>query len=509
MLEQTTALGETSVWTPYPIAPQIVNHQSIIQLEAATDVQFFRWHEVSFTQIATTSPRNHETEVSVLRETIVHFTAPLSMKSDLTTTNFYAGYGGQRLLTRVELSPDRTTATLFYLEPLPGSSRIFVVLEGAGLTDFMDRPVDVDGDGQPGGSALSTFDTLSLTPLTGTAVIGRVFASELVAGTDTGSNAVNQPLPGVTITVDGMEESLPAVTDGQGNFTLSPVPAGRFFVHIDGRTAVNVAAGVRNPDLAYFPYVGKAWDAVPGRTNNLAGGTGTIFLPRITAGTLESVSLTTDTTISLPPTVLAQNPALNGVTVSIPANSLYSDNGTRGGKVGIAPVPPDRLPGLLPVGLEFPLVITIQTDGARNFDRPVPVRFPNLPNPKTGLRLPPSAKSASWSFNHNTGRWQIQGPMTVSADGRYVEMDPGVGVSQPGWHGFNPGCAAGGGNLNTPPCALGKFPKGADKTDCKILSIEPAGRANYCELYRADCQLGCASCLDSDDLAGYNSCIQN
>ena len=39
-------------------------------------------------------------------------------------------------------------------------------------------------------------------------------------------------------------------------------------------------------------------------------------------------------------------------------------------------------------GLAFPIVITVQTDGATNFDEPVPVCFPNLPDPETGNRLP-------------------------------------------------------------------------------------------------------------------------
>jgi hypothetical protein len=107
--------------------------------------------------------------------------------------------------------------------------------------------------------------------------------------------------------------------------------------------------------------------------------------------------------------------------------------------VGIAPVPPDRLPGQLPPGLNFPLVITVQTEGGENFDRPVPVRFPNLPDPVTGEVLPPGAKTALWSFNHDSGQWEIQGPMTVTADGRYAESDLGVGIRQPGWHAVQPG----------------------------------------------------------------------
>ena len=66
-------------------------------------------------------------------------------------------------------------------------------------------------------------------------IVGQVFASEL--GTGAGGDPVDLPLAGVTITVDGAEETLRAVTDAEGNFVLDPCPAGTFFVHIDGRTS--------------------------------------------------------------------------------------------------------------------------------------------------------------------------------------------------------------------------------------------------------------------------------
>ncbi len=333
-----------------------------------------------------------------------------------------------------------------YLENLPGSARLRVTLQGDGINDSLNRAVDFDGDGQAGGSAVLTFDTLSLTPVPGTAVIGNVFASELQPGPDTGTNAVNKPLAGVTITVAGMEQTLRAVTDATGFFRLSPVPAGRFFVHIDGRTVVNVPAGIRYPDLAFYPFVGKAWDAVPGREDNLAGGrddmptgaTGQIFLPLIRAGTLQTVSMTTDTTVTFPQEVIAANPALQGVSITVPANALFSDNGTRGGKVGIAPVPPDRLPGPLPPGMNPALVITVQTDGALNFDQPAPLCLPNLPDPGTQAPPPPGSKRELFSFDHDKGIWEPVGTMTVSADGKLVCSDPGVGIRQPGWHTDGP-----------------------------------------------------------------------
>jgi hypothetical protein len=397
------------------------------------------------TTISQSSPRPGEGDVAVTRETVFDFSMPLSDSTVLTTNRLYAMSGNRRVLSRVELSTDKRKATLFYLEPLPGSTRVSVVFDGTGLIDFLGRPLDLDGDSLPGGSALIRFDTLSLAAVPNTAVIGQVFASEPVQGPGT-TNFVNRPLAGVTITIDGREQELRTTTDAEGRFKLQPVPAGKFFVHVDGRTA----QGSQWPNGNYYPVVGKAWEAAAGRQDNLAGGNGQIFLPLIIQGTLQPASLSTNTVVTFPASVVSNNPAMAGVSITVPANSLFSDNGTRGGRVGIAPVPSDRLPEPLPPGLDLPIVITLQTDGPSNFDRPVPVRFPNLPDPNTGVRLPPGAKSALWSFNHDLGRWEIIGPMTVTADGLFVETDSGVGIRQPGWHGSQPGSQGEGGPLGAP-----------------------------------------------------------
>ncbi|MBE7499890.1 MAG: Ig-like domain-containing protein [Verrucomicrobiales bacterium] len=383
------------------------------------------------TRIVRTSPSRNEAGVAVTRETILYFDRPLAADTVLTTTNLFASFGGRTLLARVELSSDRRKATLFYQENLPASARIRVTFDATDVRDEGGKEVDADGDGRPGGFANLDFDTLSIAALPTTAVIGRVFASEPLAGPVL---STNRPLGGVIITVDGAEETLRTTTDADGFFKLQPAPAGRFFVHVDGRTAV----GSDWPGGAYYPFVGKAWEAVAGIETNLANGTGEIFLPLVPAAALQPVSPTEETRVTFAAETLNKFPELEGVEIRVPPNALFADDGTRGGRVGLAPVPPDRLPEPLPPGLNLPLVITIQTDGPMNFDRPVPVRFPNTPNPRTGLPLPPGAKSALWSFDHDTGEWDIVGPMTVSADGRFVETDPGVGVLQPGWHGQDP-----------------------------------------------------------------------
>lgn len=443
----------------------VVNEEDINRIVDAI-LQLREMPELPLARIRETSPANNASEVSVTRETIIRFTQPLSTNTVLTRTNFYAEFAGQKLITRIELSTDRRAITLFYQYPLPGNSRVRVTLNGNSIYDFAGRLLDADGDGQPGGAATIEFDTLSQTPLPNTIVCGRVFASELATNQAGGTNiSVNTALAGITVTADGLENQVRAVTDQNGNFRLTNAPPGHFFVHVDGRTLTNLAQGIRWPDLRYYPYVGKEWESIPGHETNI----GEVFLPLITAGTLQPVSATNDTVVTFPGGLLAQHPELEGVAVTVPANALFSDNGTRGGKVGIAPVPADRLPGPLPDGLSFPLVITLQTDGPANFGQPVPVCFPNLSNTITGQPpLPAGAKSSLWSFNHDTGQWEVVGPMTVSDDGRLVCSDPGVGILAPGWHSTGPG-DPGGGGPNCPTCDPGD-PNPGDKCNSAAMS---------------------------------------
>ena len=334
---------------------------------------------------------------------------------------------------------------------LPPNALVQVFVQGSAILDEFWRPIDCDGDGEGGDDDVFEFTTLTVTTLPGTAVCGRVFASEEMLGGD--GMPINCPLAGVRVTVDGEEDTLFTTTDMMGNFRLEPAPVGRFFVHIDGRSATN-------PDIpagAYYPFVGKTWESLPGAESNV----GDIFLPLIVEGTLTAVSQSDDTMVTLPSEVVAERPELAGIELMVPQDSLYADDGTRGGMVGIAPVEPDRLPGSLPDGLDFPVVITVQTDGATNFDQPVPVRFPNLPDAETGVPLPAGSKTALWSFNHDTGRFEVVGPMTVSADGLWVESDPGVGILAPGWHGWNPG-TNGGGGCACNSCNDCKRPDGCD-----------------------------------------------
>lgn len=430
-LESSLSLGRIALWQPVTQAPVVSGDRWVTSVRPLEKTSFFRLRQGSSppgARVRDASPAPGESGVAVTRETILRFSEPLAQESTLSLERFHALFGGRRILARPELSSDGWTATLFYLEPLPASATITVLFDGSGLRDAKGSLLDADGDGVEGGVFRMQFNTLGTTPLDGTGVVGHVYAAEL------GPGGTNRPLQGVTITVDGAEETLRAVTDAKGAFHLYPSPAGRFFVHIDGRTATGSAW----PNGAYYPAVGKAWEAQAGHSNNLAGGNGEIFLPLISAGALQPVSAVADTVVTVPASLIGTNTAFTNVMLTVPANALFSDNGTRGGRVGLAMVPPDRLPEPLPTGLAMSIVITVQTDGPLNFDRPVPVCFPNLPDPILGRPLPPGARQALISFNHDKGRWEAVGSMTVSPDGQAICSDPGSGILQPGWHGSGP-----------------------------------------------------------------------
>jgi len=402
--------------------------------------------------IESSSPASGETGVAVTRETIIAFSAPVD-PATVDANSFQASFGGVPLPLNIHVNSSEAfidTVTLFYPGLLPGGSLVDVSIDGDLLLDAIGRPVDVDGDGTTGGQYTFQFSTLSLVPVVGTSVCGRVFASEYdeaVAG-----QPVNVPLEGVTITLDGVDPGVvSAITDVNGSFRLEPVPAGVFFVHVDGRTVASaIIDGVLTPTVypggPYYPFVGKPFESIATQEVILSD----IFLPLVEAGSLVEVSETEDTQVCMPASVVAKNPELAGVCMTVPAASLYADDGTQGGMVGIAPVDPARLPGPLPPELNPALVITVQTDGATNFDVPAPICLPNLPDPRTGLALSPGDESALLSFNHDIGEWEVVGSMTVTSDGALICTDPGSGILAPGWHAPAPVTSIGDGEITDP-----------------------------------------------------------
>lgn len=101
------------------------------------------FQDLPLTHLRETSPTNGEGGVAVTRETVFRFTQPLATNTFLGTNHVFATFGGRRILSRLELSSERKTVTLFYLEPLPGSARVRVTFDAFGLQDALGRFVDL------------------------------------------------------------------------------------------------------------------------------------------------------------------------------------------------------------------------------------------------------------------------------------------------------------------------------------------------------------------------------
>ena len=94
--------------------------------------------------------------------------------------------------------------------------------------------------------------------------------------------------------------------------------------------------------------------------------------------------------------------------------------------------------------------------------------------------------------------------MTVSADGQFVESDPGIGIRQPGWHGTQPGTAPGPAKPNPAcdpkSCALSTV---LGLLDCGM-SFIPFASSATCLLFAegyGTTALGSIACSETESIA--------
>ena len=350
---------------------------------------------------------------------------------------------GEEATGRISVSADGDTITFFGDQPWAASAEVRVQVNGDLITTLADgTKLDADGDGTAGGTGTFDFTTVSVSRIPGTNVSGRVVAS------DPGPNGGDVPLEGVTIRVDGFPE-LDVTTNANGEFTLVDVPAPDFFVHIDGATT-QLQAGDPVPSDGYYPVVGKEFHSVPGQSTIMPFN---IHLPFVLDEAISDVVPNQEVTVTLPDSQTANNPDLEMVSLTVPANSLMNEDGSAGTQVGIYRVDSTRLPAPLPNNLNHSFDITVQAD-APIFDQPAEMTFPNTDG------LAPGEKTLLMSFDHARAEWVVVGSMTVSADGLTMTSDPGQGVRAPGWHGVQNGVSV---TTQTPtpkPPARGVFETG-------------------------------------------------
>ena len=232
-------------------------------------------------------------------------------------------------------------------------------------------------------------------------------------------------MAGVEVFLLGLDDDV-QVTDENGRYTFDSVPGGNIKVELDGTTATA-------PDGFFFPVMVSDTRTVPGATNFVMG-MEEMFLPRLASSILQDVDASQTTTVT------ADEEAAPGLTpgqrsflkVDVPADSLVAADGTKlaMGQVGISTVPAEIVREMLPPGiLQHTFDITVQAPGITNFAKPAPITIPNMVGAMPGEQI------NLLSFNHTTGRLEIKGTMTVSADGLSATTDPGTGITHPGWHG--------------------------------------------------------------------------
>ena len=219
----------------------------------------------------------------------------------------------------------------------------------------------------------------------------------------------NTAIPGATITLEGTSYS--AVSDANGNFSISPAPIGSFLLQVVGQTSTRKDATF--PTLVY-------------NITTIAGINNTLGMP-ICLPPLDPTSVQTYSPTSTQPLVL-QMTGVPGYVFTVAPGSVTNADGTPySGPLSLSQVHSDRVPMAPPHGTLPLMAGTLQPPGL-HFNPPVQTQFPNTSG------LAPGAVLDLYSYDHDQMAWVSQGPVRVSTDGSVLVSDPGFGISKSGWH---------------------------------------------------------------------------
>lgn len=252
----------------------------------------------------------------------------------------------------------------------------------------------------------------------------------------------DKPLANVTISVAGRSTR----TGGDGRFELYGVPAGKHEIIVDGSTV-----GIPGRQFATFVFSVEVKD---GRLTELPHA---MYLPRIRAKDWVSIPSPTKSE------VVATHPDLPGLEIRIPKGTVLRDRqGNILTKFAIVPVPLDRSP--FPTPANFPVYFMIHPGGAviqgldpRNSPG-VRIIYPNYTNDA------PGTEHHFWLYDSRARGWVVYGKAHVSADGKQIVPDPGVGLHEHMAAGHSIGTGAPAPNPAPPPGGCGG--KAGDPVDC-------------------------------------------
>jgi hypothetical protein len=402
--------------------------------------------------VTTVTPANGSDQVGATFRPKIVFSRPIN-PATLNGNDFFATDStGNKLPATIVPAQDGTFAWLFFTNAMPGASTITLTIDGSGIKAADGTPLDAVGNGTPGSKLTSTFTTVNQAAVPGTSLTGILAdpGPDLKPGTFddvrpgpdgvlmTSDDVYLNPIAGARVYILGLENQA-VFTDAQGRFTFPSVPSGDIKLVTDGRTATNAPSGM------YFPEMVMDLTIKPGQVNTVMGSMGTrqettalanvlgVYVPRLQNAILQPVSNTQPTMIGVPaqaaPDLTPQQRQY--LTLEVMPNSAMGMDGKpmNNVQVGVSTVPTVLIRDMLPVGVPQPLItITVQAPGVAIFTTPVKLTFPNV------YEAAPGTKLEFISFDHTTGRLEVEGTATVSADGLSVVTDPDSGLTHPGWH---------------------------------------------------------------------------
>ncbi len=252
-------------------------------------------------------------------------------------------------------------------------------------------------------------------------------------------NTNKEPVEGVTVRIKNKK----AITDADGYFVLSDIPAGKVHIIIDGSTSTD--------KYSRYPTIPITINIEPDRINGMPF---QIYLHRQKNWNFKLINPDEDTVLT--------DPEVPGFEMRIPKGiKIIGWDGKPNLKVSVRTVPTDRLPVKpLPKDAFVRTIYMFYFDkiGGGIPDVPIPVKFPN------DLGLLPGQKALIWYYDEspNEGEapndWAIAGTGTVTPDGRYIVSDPGVGIPKFCCGATGPGCPG--------ACPSGPGPGGGPDGGC-------------------------------------------
>ena len=366
--------------------------------------------------LVASAPANDATDVSVDTLIALRFSrllAPRTVNDETILLNSSAG----RSYAKVVATENGRQVFVSPLEPLEPNTSYTLTINGANdgvnevvpasitfttAQDSQDKQPDQSNqpDWVPGADALRG-DWTSKNPRSPWQDLPRLEAEAGVTALSGQTLTLRgQPLANVTLEIDGAK----TVTDSTGRFLLKSLNAGHHVLKIDGSSA-------NRPGGTYGIFRAGV-DIAAGKTNTLDY---IIWMPRLDMANAVTIGSPTAND------AFVTTPRIPGLELRLPSQTVIRDlDGRAVTQLSITPIPTDRPPFPLPLGIHVPVFFTIQPGGSRVIPPRAQLIYPNFTNSLPGTRID------FWNYDPEGKGWYVYGQGTVLPNGSQIMPDPGV-----------------------------------------------------------------------------------